>query len=547
MRQIRLFIAIMMMTMLTVIISAQGAPDQINAALADLSGRVGTTLQLTDLANWTWSQETFSDASLGCPQEGQMYAQVVTPGYIFLFTYQGVTYEYHTSQDGSTVILCETNDPNAPTPTPPVEEQYSNPLCPSLQAGEAPYMRSRLAIDMQAQVPQGSVSNLRDAPSINANVIGQIPGGALFEVVGGPVCADNILWWQVDYDGTRGIIAEGESGDYFVELVSPQPLPTLAPLTTDRAAQLIELSRLEGRFAQDVAWSPDGSTLAIPGGLGWDSLLLYSTQDITQPPRQLDGERPLETLAYRPDGTQIILGTGDGTVHLWNALPDGTLQERLFLQTHLGFVSALAFHPDNQRFAVAGDEALTSASVERANAVILWDINSVAQQAVLSGHTALVMDMAFSPDGSRLITAGQSDLRIWDVNNGQLLQTLESLQAISVEYSPNGQFIAVGMQEGASIPLVLLDANTLQVVASYTAQTSTIESLAFSPDSSLLASGGANGVVYLWSTQNDANLAILGATTNAMTDVAFNSTGTLLAGITDQNQVFLWGVPVPAN
>ena len=47
------------------------------------------------------------DAGLGCPKPGMMYAQVVTPGFRLVFEYEGGQYEYHTDQDGSTVVKCE--------------------------------------------------------------------------------------------------------------------------------------------------------------------------------------------------------------------------------------------------------------------------------------------------------------------------------------------------------------------------------------------------------------------------------------------------------
>jgi len=48
----------------------------------------------------------WSDASLGCPQPGVMYAQVITPGYRVVLQAKGETYAYHTDQ-GRVVILCE--------------------------------------------------------------------------------------------------------------------------------------------------------------------------------------------------------------------------------------------------------------------------------------------------------------------------------------------------------------------------------------------------------------------------------------------------------
>ena len=48
----------------------------------------------------------WSDASLGCPQEGMMYAQVITPGYRLVFDFEGMSYAVHTNSDGSHMVVC---------------------------------------------------------------------------------------------------------------------------------------------------------------------------------------------------------------------------------------------------------------------------------------------------------------------------------------------------------------------------------------------------------------------------------------------------------
>ena len=48
----------------------------------------------------------WSDASLGCPQEGRAYAQVLTPGYKLVFELAGTSYPVHTNSDGSQMVLC---------------------------------------------------------------------------------------------------------------------------------------------------------------------------------------------------------------------------------------------------------------------------------------------------------------------------------------------------------------------------------------------------------------------------------------------------------
>ena len=46
------------------------------------------------------------DASLGCPQPGYSYSQVITPGWRLQLQLDGRTVQYHTNQSGSVVVAC---------------------------------------------------------------------------------------------------------------------------------------------------------------------------------------------------------------------------------------------------------------------------------------------------------------------------------------------------------------------------------------------------------------------------------------------------------
>ena len=48
----------------------------------------------------------WSDASLGCPQDGMMYAQVITAGYKLVFDFEGASYAVHTNSGGSHMVVC---------------------------------------------------------------------------------------------------------------------------------------------------------------------------------------------------------------------------------------------------------------------------------------------------------------------------------------------------------------------------------------------------------------------------------------------------------
>ena len=81
----------------------------------------------------------WGDASLGCPKPDVMYAQVITLGFRLVFEHEGRRHEYHTNQDGSTLVGCgeaTTPEPGStaqPTgilgaPAPDEEHEMANAL-----------------------------------------------------------------------------------------------------------------------------------------------------------------------------------------------------------------------------------------------------------------------------------------------------------------------------------------------------------------------------------------------------------------------------------
>jgi len=121
-------------------------------------------------------------------------------------------------------------------------------------------------------------------------------------------------------------------------------------------------------------------------------------------------------------------------------------------------------------------------------------------------------------------------VRIVDATTGALRRQLKhpaDVQAIA--YSPDGEWLAVGDAAGA-IHLWRPDDN--QPVRQLTWHRQGITSLAFSPDSELLVSGGgADGYVYLWSPTSDEPVLLMPEAADGCTveTVAFFPTGNLIA------------------
>jgi dipeptidyl aminopeptidase/acylaminoacyl peptidase len=142
----------------------------------------------------------------------------------------------------------------------------------------------------------------------------------------------------------------------------------------------------------------------------------------------------------------------------------------------------VAFSPDGSRIATAGDDRTAR----------LWDAASGKQLAVLEGHTDSIHCVAFSPDGRRVATAGEDrTARVWDVESGKQLAVLEGHtdQVNCVVFSPDGDRIATASRDqttrlwdpASGRSLVVLQGPGVSQL-----------SVAFSPDGHRIATAGCN-------------------------------------------------------
>jgi hypothetical protein len=62
-------------------------------------------------------------------------------------------------------------------------------------------------------------NNVRSQPSLSDEIIGSLPEGAVFDVLDGPVCADDLIWWRIDHNALVGWTAGGDSEEYFLDRI----------------------------------------------------------------------------------------------------------------------------------------------------------------------------------------------------------------------------------------------------------------------------------------------------------------------------------------
>src|SRR5690349_888832 len=117
---------------------------------------------------------------------------------------------------------------------------------------------TRLADFDDAVVTPGQSNHLRDEPSLDGEIIGELPAGTLVNVLNTHECADGYLWWEVAYNGIQGYMAEGDADAYGLEpYVEPTPMPVSTATDTEISAQSDLLTfRYSPELAGEVTMQP---------------------------------------------------------------------------------------------------------------------------------------------------------------------------------------------------------------------------------------------------------------------------------------------------
>ncbi|EMD36495.1 hypothetical protein CERSUDRAFT_115528 [Gelatoporia subvermispora B] len=251
-------------------------------------------------------------------------------------------------------------------------------------------------------------------------------------------------------------------------------------------------------------------------------------------------EGRVRCVAFTPDGTQVVSGSEDKTVSLWNAQTGVPVLEPL--RGHRGLVKCLAVSPDGSYIA--------SGSADKT--IRLWNARTGQQVAnPLSGHDNWVHSLVFSPDGTQLVS-GSSDrtIRIWDARTGMpVMKPLKGHAKTiwSVAFSPDGIQIVSG---SADATLQLWNATTGdRLMEPLKGHSDRVFSIAFSPDGARIISGSADATIRLWDARTgDAAMEPLRGHTDTVTSVIFSPDGEVIASGSADTTVWLWnattGVPV---
>jgi WD40 repeat protein/serine/threonine protein kinase len=288
-----------------------------------------------------------------------------------------------------------------------------------------------------------------------------------------------------------------------------------------------ELGILGGhaRHVFSVVWHPSGSHLATGGDD--NRVKLWSAAATHEASELVEGDSPIRALRFSKDGSLIAGGDDAGFVSLWRAAT-GEL-----VKTYVGDprpVRSMAFDPMETVIAAA----------RREGPIDFWEVATGAHQRTIQTKSDEMNWVSFSPDGTRVLTAGSEAVRMWDASSGQQVQALPGNAggAVMARYSPDGSRVAVVGADGA---LRLWDPATDQVQV-VPAHEGVILSVAWSKDGSQVATGGADHVVRVWDAATGKRDFVLTGHSEVIAAVAFSPDGQRLLSADARGTIKLWDV-----
>jgi WD40 repeat protein/serine/threonine protein kinase len=123
---------------------------------------------------------------------------------------------------------------------------------------------------------------------------------------------------------------------------------------------------------------------------------------------------------FLPDKSFVVSGGEDGKIHVWDSL---TANELSAIQVHSSPIACLALSPNGKWLACGNTDRDRPEAQSR---IHILDTSNWAIAQTLNGHIRSIWHVTYSPDGTRLFSAGEDNtVKVWDPLHGQLLLSLK--------------------------------------------------------------------------------------------------------------------------
>ncbi len=274
-----------------------------------------------------------------------------------------------------------------------------------------------------------------------------------------------------------------------------------------------------------------------PGPVHDESLLAHLV--VPKIPTTAATQRPVTTVAYSSDGSRFAVARS-GRIELGSA--PGRRVSRV-IEGLPGKVNAVHFSADGRHLIAATGIAGLKGVAQ------LWDVERGKLIREFGGHTDILHDAEFSPDGRLLATAGYDrSIRIWEVATGRLVRTIVGHNGaiFALAFDPAGQVLASASADQTVKLWRVSDGLRLDTLNQPQGE---LNAVAFTPDGTHILAAGNDRRIHLWrylSTNTPALNPVVAsrfAHEAAVTALAISRDGRRLVSTAADRTLKLWSLP----
>lgn len=302
-------------------------------------------------------------------------------------------------------------------------------------------------------------------------------------------------------------------------------MPRLKKVRRDAAPQLPLAIQWQAHLEDhviDMDWSPDGKTLAAAAVSGAMSLFESTTGQELH--RYRGHDFGTTALAWQPSGTGLASAGQDGKICLWNSTSSLPIKE---LEGGAAWVEHLAWSPDGQYLASAAGRKLR-----------LWDADGTLLQDYPL-HNSTIADIVWKPNSTVLTSASYSTIRFFEPVQAEVMREFSWKGSIlAIAWSPNGRFIATGDQD-STVHFWFADSGEELQMWGYATK---VRELSWDCNSRYLATGGSADVI-IWDCKTSpagTKPLMLRGHEALLSGLAFQHHGDYLASGDAEGYLYLW-------
>jgi WD40 repeat protein len=235
-------------------------------------------------------------------------------------------------------------------------------------------------------------------------------------------------------------------------------------------------------------------------------------------------------IIHLPDGQRMIT-CSDASLRVWN-LHSGKQIANEWRDDSGGGAWTIALSPDGKCIVSGGYNG----------AMRLWNANSGKVIAKWKGHKDHVTSVCWDRDGGRVVSGSyDGTAKVWDMVDGKTVLAFDTGHSVveGIIYSPDTTMIATGgVTWGEKLFLSIFDAKTGHLITDLDGHTKRVTGLAWTAGGTTLISGSRDGSIRIWNSTTWQQIAIL--TEHSVRAIAISPDGHTLASTSCDKTARLW-------